>query len=143
MKKVIFMLAVVLMSANCFAQTANVKKAKNAALAAENPDFAAARQYIEPALEDAATKDVADTWYVAGLIGYQENDYLNAQQMIGKTIDQEQKGKALIESYNYWLKADELGQIPNEKGKINTKIRKNIAAKMLEYYTQQDLLHCR
>ncbi|MGM9831648.1 MAG: tetratricopeptide repeat protein [Paludibacteraceae bacterium] len=140
MKKVIFMLAVVLMSANCFAQTANVKKAKNAALAAENPDFAAARQYIEPALEDATTKDVADTWYVAGLIGYQENDYLNAQQMIGKTIDQEQKGKALIESYNYWLKADELGQIPNEKGKINTKIRKNIAAKMLEYYTQQDLV---
>ena len=140
MKKVIFMLAVVLMSANCFAQTANVKKAKNAALAAENPDFAAARQYIEPALEDAATKDVADTWYVAGLIGYQENDYLNTQQMIGKTIDQEQKGKALIESYNYWLKADELGQIPNEKGKINTKIRKNIATKMLEYYTQQDLV---
>lgn len=140
MKKVIFMLAVVLMSVNCFAQSSNVKKARNAAMASENPDFTVAREYILPALEDSTTKDVADTWYVAGLIGYQENEHLNAQQMIGQKIDQEKKGQALIESYNYWLKADELGLIPNAKGKINTKIRKNISSKMLEYYTMQDLV---
>ena len=38
MKKTLFLAALVLMSAGCFAQKANIKKAKNLALQ-ETPDF--------------------------------------------------------------------------------------------------------
>ncbi len=140
MKKILFMAALALIGANCYAQKANVKKAKNAALAAENPDFSAAREAIKPALSHEETANVADTWYVAGLIGYKENEALAAKQMIGQSINEVTKGEAVVESYNYWITADSLAQIPNEKGKIDKKTHSNVTNKMLEYYTAQELV---
>ncbi len=140
MKKILFMAALVLVGANCFAQKANVKKAKNAALAAENPDYTLAREAIKEALENPETANLADTWYWAGMIGYKENETAVTQQMIGKAIDEVAKGEAVVESYNYWITADSLSILPNEKGKVNLKMRKQIVAKMLEYYTQQELI---
>ncbi len=140
MKKVLFMAALVLVGANCFAQKANVRTAKNAALSSENPDFAAAREAILSALENEETKNVTETWWVAGLIGNKENEHLFAKQSIGQQIDETAKGEAVVESIKYWLVADSLSQIPNAKGKVDNKTRKNIAAKVLEYYTAQDLM---
>lgn len=139
MKKVIFMMAVVLMSTSCFAQKGNVSKAKNKAMNTETPDFDGARELIKAALEDETTKDMADTWYVAGLIGYKENEYLNTQALFGP-VDDGKKGEAVIESMRYWEKADELAQIPDAKGKIDAKTRKNIQQKLMDYYNQQDLI---
>ena len=52
MKKTLFLAALVLISAGCFAQKANVRKAKNLAMSSESPDFAAARAAIGEALEN-------------------------------------------------------------------------------------------
>lgn len=139
MKRISLLMAVVLIGTMGFAQKSNVNKAKNLAANTESPDFAAARDAIRLALEDPTTKDLADTWYQAGMIGYKENEYLFAKSAFG-AIDEQAKGEAVVESYNYWLKADELAMIPNEKGKINTKVHKGITTKMLEYYTQQELV---
>ncbi len=139
MKRIILLMAVVLIGTMGFAQKSNVNKAKNLAANTESPDFAAARAAIKLALEDPTTKDLADTWYQAGMIGYKENEYLFAKSAFG-AIDEQAKGEAVAESYNYWLHADELAMIPNEKGKINTKVHKGITTKMLEYYTQQELV---
>lgn len=139
MKKVILALAVVLVSGNVnvFAQKANVNKAKNKALAVENPDFTGAREAIKLALEDESTKNDANTWYVAGLIGYKENEKLIMDASMGMPIDDNQRGTAIVESYDYFVKADALGQIPNEKGKVNQKIRREVKPKMMEYFTNQ------
>ena len=56
MKKVLFLVALVLMSAGTFAQKKNVSRAKNLALMEENPDFANARVAIGEALENEETK---------------------------------------------------------------------------------------
>lgn len=138
MKRISLLMAIVLIGTMGFAQKSNVNKAKNLAANTESPDFAAARDAIGLALEDPTTQDLADTWYQAGMIGYKENEYLFAKSAFG-AIDEKEKGEAVVESYNYWLKADELAMIPNEKGKINTKVHKGITTKMLEYYTQQEL----
>ncbi len=140
MKKILFMAALALIGTSCYAQKSNVKKAKNAALATENPDFAAAREAIKLALTDPETQDQADTWYVAGLIGQKESETLYAKQSIGQAIDERQKGEALVESYNYWLKADELALIPNEKGKTNKKVHNSVTSGILDYYTNQDFV---
>ncbi len=140
MKKILFMAALALVGANCYAQKANVKQAKNAALAAENPDFAAAREAIKLALDNPETANQADTWYVAGLIGNKEAEGLAAKQMIGQAIDEVAKGEAVVESINYWLTADSLALIPNEKGKINKKVHSNVTSSVLDYYTTQELV---
>ena len=145
MKKVcIIMMAMLLSIATCQAQKKAVSNAKNKAMNTESPDFNGAREAIKGALVDETTKDLADTWYVAGLIGYKENEWLMVQTQLGKSVDDKQKGQALMESYNYWMKAIELTYVPtyDKKGnpKYDTKTRKLITDKLLEYFKVQEFV---
>ena len=144
MKKSLILAALVLMSAGCFAQKANLKKAKNYAMQ-ETPDFAAARAAIGEAIANEETKDLPETYYIAGLIGCQELAQENYNQLMGKGVNQAKAGEAVEESYNYWLKADELAMKPvlNKKGvevPADPKTRNNIVKKMQEYYKNQELV---
>ena len=139
MKKVILLLVAVICTAGAFGQKSNVSKAKNKALSSE-PDFEGARTAIKLALENEDTKDVANTWYVAGLIGYKQNEKLFLNAQMGQDYDKAQKGKAVVESYNYFVKAYELSKIPNAKGKWDKKTPKNIIPKMIEYYKSDNLV---
>ena len=118
-----------------------VKKAKSYMMA-ETPDCMAARVAIDDAIANAPT---AETYYWAGMIGFQEMTQENYNQMMGKGINQAKAGQAVEESYAYWLKADELAQVPvlNKKGvevPTDPKMRGNISKKMLEYYKNQELV---
>ena len=141
MKKSLFLAALVLISAGCFAQkNASLKSAKRYMLA-ETPDFTAARAAIDEAL---ASEQTAEVYYWAGMVGYHELTQENYNQMMGKGVNQQKAGLAVEESYKYWLKADELAMIPtlDKKGReiVDTKTRNNIAKKMLEYYKNQELV---
>ncbi|MBO7458913.1 MAG: tetratricopeptide repeat protein [Paludibacteraceae bacterium] len=141
MKKSLILAALVLISSGCFAQkNPLVKKAKSYAMA-ETPDFTAARASIKEAIEAEPT---AETYYWAGMIGYQELTNENYNQYMGKGVDQARAGAAVEESYAYWLKADELAMIPtvDKKGRevVDQKTRNNITKKMLEYYKNQELV---
>lgn len=122
-----------------FAQKGNVSKAKNKALM-ENPDFAGARELIKLALVDPSTKDLSSTWNIAGLIGYKENEALSNKQLLGQKIDADVKGKAIVESYDYYIKAYELDGLPDAKGKVKAKLQKDIKSKIKEYYAQNQNL---
>lgn len=139
MKRILLSIILVLSFTLTYAQKANVSKAKNKALM-ENPDFAGAREAIKPALIDPTTKDLASTWHVAGMIGYKENEALFAKQALQQSIDLLVKGQAVMESYNYFLKAYELDQLPDAKGKVKPKLAKDIKAKIKEYYQTQSNL---
>lgn len=144
MKKTLFLAALVLMSADCFAQKSNVKKAKNLALQ-ETPDFIGARAAIDEALRNPETVNLPEAWYVAGLIGYQENAAETMKQMIGSAYDEEIAGKAAMESFDYWVKAASLASetVVDKKGRemmADKKTYANIQKKMLEYYTNQELV---
>lgn len=142
MKKSIFLAALMLISASCFAQKTAVRTAKNLALQ-ETPDFDGARNAIRPALENEETKDLAETWYVAGLIGYKQNEHIWLMGQMGQAIDNAVKGAAVEESINYWLVADSLAMVPtyDKKGnpKYDLKTRKNISEKILEFFQKQEL----
>jgi len=142
MKKSLFLAALVLISAGCFAQkNAAAKKAKSYAMS-ETPDFGAARASIAEALEQEPT---ADTYFWAGMIGYKEVERENINQMMGQGANIDAAGAACEESYEYWLKADELAQVPvlNKKGvevPTDPKVRGKVTKMMLEYYKQQELV---
>lgn len=140
MKKIILSLFLVISFTLSFAQKANISKAKNKALM-ENPDFAAARQAIKLALKDSTTKNLAETWYVAGLIGNKENEALYQKALLKMPFDTIVKGTALMESYNYFLQAIKLDQLPDAKGKVKPRYIKEIKPILKEYYTvQQNLI---
>lgn len=146
MKKLFLMAGVALISAAGMGQIKDVKKVQGM-INGEGANYAAARELIQGALTNDETKDLANTWYVAGLIGYQEaNAELNKVYM-GLPVDYNVVGAAQQESYKYWLKADELAQVlvMDKKGnmvmdKKNVSLRKSIADKMLQYYQNQGLL---
>lgn len=143
MRKTLLMAALVLISAGCIAQKANVNKAKSLILS-ETPDYDQARQLIGAALANDETKNQANTWYVAGLIGYQQNVQANRMALLNQPLDQDQVGQAIMESYDYWVKADEIAMTPtlDKKGRevVDTKTRNNIVKKMLEYYQNQEFI---
>ena len=108
----------------------------------ETPDFSAARASIQEAI---ASEPTAETYYWAGMIGYQEVTQENLNQMMGQGVNQAKAGEAVKESYNYWLKADELAMAPvlNKKGQevpADPKTHSNIVKRMLEYYKNQELV---
>ena len=141
MKKSLILAALVLMSAGCFAQKNPATKKAKSLMNAETPDFNAARVAIREALEAEPT---AETYFWAGMIGYKEVQAQNVAQMMGQRADIEAAGKACEESYRYWLKADELAQVPvlNKKGEevpTDPKMRGKIAKMMLSYYKGDEL----
>jgi tetratricopeptide (TPR) repeat protein len=142
MKKSLFLAALVLMSAGCLAQKNPLVKKAKSAMNSETPDFSAARSYIEEAL---AAEPTAENYYWAGMIGNKELERQNYNQLMGAGFEQAKAGYAVEESYNYWLKADELAQVPvlNKKGvevPTDPKMRGNINKKMLDYYKNQELV---
>ena len=142
MRKTLILAALVLISAGCFAQKNQATKKAKSYMMSESPDFGAARASIAEALEQEPT---AETYYWAGMIGYKEVMLQNYNQMMGQSADVAAAGAAAEESYEYWLKADELAQVPvlNKKGvevPTDPKMRGKIAKMMLDYYKNQDLV---
>ena len=142
MKKSLILAALVLISAGCMAQKNPLVKKAKSLINSETPDFGAARAAIAEAIEQEPT---AETYYWAGMIGYQEVTRQNYNQLMGQAADVAVTGAAASESYEYWLKADELAQVPvlNKKGEevpTDPKMRAKLAKMMLEYYKNQELV---
>jgi len=142
MKKSLFLAALVLISAGCFAQKNPLVKKAKSLMNAETPDFAAAREAIEEALVQEPT---AENYYWAGMIGYKADQQELYNQMMGQGADVALAGAAVEESYNYWLKADELAQVQvaDKKGNLvptDPKMRGKLSKMMLEYYKNQELV---
>lgn len=134
MKKLFLLISLMAaFSVSLFAQKANVSKAQSLIMQ-EKPDFKAAREAIKQAFEDEKTKNDAKTYYTAGMIGYQENEMYIKRTALGQTVDPVKKGNAIKESYKYFLKAYDLDQLPNKKGKIRPKFSKKIKENLKEYY---------
>ena len=141
MKKLIFFLILTLsFSTVGFAQKANVRTAKDKALNEDKPDFKGAREAIKLALKDSTTKDLAETWYVAGLIGNKESDAEYKKALLNQKFDTLRKGKAVMESYDYFIKAIKIDMLPDAKGKVKPKYSKDIKTILKDYYTTQQHL---
>ena len=131
----VFMLTV---TSTVFAQKSKVTEAQNY-LYLETPDFEAARQAISMAFNDPTTSNLAATWYVAGLIGYEENKAMNQLLQNQQHVDLNLKGKRILESYHYFLKAYELYSANTLSGSAVNNVNK-IKEYITNYYNEkQDL----
>ena len=122
MKRVLFSMVLLMAVSFAFAQEKNVNEAKS--IAGEvKPDFAKAEQLINEALTNPETKDNAATWDVAGYIQKRINEKEMENAYLRKPYDTLKVYNSVLNMYNYYVKCDELAQIPNEKGKIKNKYR--------------------
>ena len=113
-----------------FAQEKTVKEAKKIANGT-NPDFAKAEELINQALVNPETKDLAETWDVAGFIQRRRSEEEMKNAYLRKPYDTLQVYNSALNMCRYYFKCDELAQVPNEKGKIKNKYRKSNSATML------------
>lgn len=130
MKRVLFSVILLLTVGFVFAQEKSVKEAKSIA-SETKPDFNKAEQLINQALNNPETKDDANTWDVAGFIQKRINEKEMENAYLKKPYDTLKVYNSALNMCKYYLKCDELAQIPDEKGKIKNKYRKSNGAAML------------
>ncbi len=130
MKKVVFSVVLLLATSLAFAQEKAVKEAKKIANGT-SPDFAKAEELINGALTNPETKDLAETWNVAGLIQKKRSEKEMEKAYLRQPYDTMQVYNSALNMCKYFFKCDELAQIPNEKGKIKNKYRKPNASAIL------------
>lgn len=121
MKRVLFSMVLLMAVSFAFAQEKNVKEAKS--IAGEVKPDRKAEQLINEALTNPETKDNAATWDVAGYIQKRINEKEMENAYLRKPYDTLKVYNSVLNMYNYYVKCDELAQIPNEKGKIKNKYR--------------------
>lgn len=141
MKKTFAVACALMMSAAMFAQMANLKEAKKLINQQDGNGYQTATALMADAVKNDETKGLTETWYLAGLVGYNQAKNMNEGLI---PLDEDAKGLGAIESFNYWLKAYEMAMTPtlDKKGKevVDTKTAKNIANKMFDYWAHQDFV---
>lgn len=132
MKRILLITSLCMLASFSFAQKRAVKDAKSAM----KKDIPEARALIKPALTDPETANDPETWKLAGDIEYEAFDKERTlemqKQFTSKGGNEEAMYTGLYNMYEPYIKADELGQIPNEKGQIRNKVRKDVVKNMLD-----------
>jgi len=130
MKRVLFSVILLLTASFTFAQEKNIKEAKSIANETK-PDFAKAEQLIKEALTNPETKEDPETWDVAGFVQKRINEKEMESAYLKKPYDTLKVYNSALNMCKYYLKCDELAQIPNQKGKIKNKYRKTNSSAIL------------
>ena len=110
-----------------FGQKKAVTTAKNE-IKGTKPNFTEARSLIKDALTNPETANDAETWYIAGQIENKQFDAERTKEILGQKANDEVMYGALEKIIPYFLKAAELDQLPDAKGKVSPKFLKDIRA---------------
>jgi tetratricopeptide (TPR) repeat protein len=126
MKKLFLTLGLCIAVSVAYGQKRAVADALRLATDAQ-PNIGEARTKIKAALENAETKNDPKTWFTAGKIESIVIDGEISKQIVtAKQPDEAVLYGALENLYPYFLKAYELDNLPNEKGKIKPKYTKDM-----------------
>lgn len=132
MKRILLVVTLGVFTTFSFAQKKAIKEAKSEIKKNTNE----ARALIKPALTNPETMNDPEAWKIAGDIEYEafskERDAQMTQEITKKAADEEKMYTGLFNMYIPYLKADSLGELPDEKGKIKNKYRKDIIKTLKE-----------
>ncbi|MDR3268572.1 MAG: hypothetical protein LBT83_05855 [Tannerella sp.] len=125
MKRVLLVISLCLAVTTAFAQKRAVSEAERISKDPK-PDFNEARTLIKGALGNSETQNDAKTWYVAAKVEDMQFSLESTKLILGQQPNEPVMYEALSNSFPYFMKAYELDQLPNEKGKVKPKYTKNI-----------------
>lgn len=125
MKKILIFSLIATFSFVACAQKGVVKDANRSL---KSNDLKEAQILINQALEDEATANDPEAWKLAGDIGNKTFDNERTKEMLGEKSNADLMYKGLIDSYEPYLKADSLAELPDSKGRVRNRVRKDIAS---------------
>ncbi len=126
MRKILFLTMIAVFSAgSIFAQKSALKDAKRSL---GRDDLNEARTLIKQAGEHADTSADPETWKIMGDIGNKAFDNERTKAMLGQNTNDKAMYDGLMESYLPYLKADSLAELPDDRGRIRNRVRKDISS---------------
>ncbi|MDO4510523.1 MAG: hypothetical protein Q4B68_01730 [Bacteroidales bacterium] len=115
-------------------------------LSADLKAYKNAQSKLKPALSHEATKNLAETWWVAAKVEFGIYDKNRVNKSVGNAFDVKEMGKALVSGYSHCQKALQLDTIAEtnrdgspkidkatQKQKVKTKFSKEIWNKLMAY----------
>ena len=130
MKKISLTIVLCLAVGLAFGQKKAVSSAKKE-IGNSNPNLEDARSLINEAKTNPETKDSPETWYVAGTIENKQFDVERTKELVGQAPNENKMYIGLGNIMPNFIIADSLDMLPNEKGKIKPKFRKDMKSIML------------
>ena len=114
------------------AQLSVVKEAEKAFKGADTyAAYQKALQTIAPAFTNPETDKMAQTYWIPGKAGFKLYDDMYLQKTIGKDVNLSDMGNALLDGYEYGMKALDLDSVADAKGKIKTKFSNEIVKQIV------------
>lgn len=115
-------------------------------LSADLKAYKNAQTKLKPALSNDATKNLAETWWVAARVEFGIYDKNRVNKSVGNSYDVKEMGTALVNGYDYCQRALKLDTVletnrngtpkidkVTQKQKVKTKFSKEIWNKMMGY----------
>ena len=130
MKKLLLTMVLCLSVALVFGQKKAVSEVKRE-IGNANPNYQDAKSLISEAKVNPETKDNAETWFVAGKVEYRQFDLERTKETLELAPDFPEMYMSLINILPNFIVADSLDMLPNEKGKVKPKFRKDMKSIML------------
>ena len=133
MKKTTLFSLCMIASLGATAQTALVKEVERN-LKTKPSDYPAQISKLEAAFTNEETKNDAYPYFVAGKGGFDFFDNLQVLEAAGQNVDHKAMGHAVIDGYNYLIKALQNDTVVDAKGKVKTKYSKDIIKLIKNHY---------
>lgn len=128
MKKILLLSMIAFFSVgSIFAQKSALRDAKRAL---GRDDFNEARTLIQQAATHPETANDPETWKLMGDINDKLFDKERTKTMLNQKADEKVMHNGLLDAYYPYVKSDSLAQLPDEKGKVKNKVRKDISSKL-------------
>ncbi|MDE6116555.1 MAG: tetratricopeptide repeat protein [Duncaniella sp.] len=117
------------------AQLNVVKDAEKAFKGADNyAAYQKALEAITPAFSNPETDKQAQTYWIPGKAGFKVYDDMYAKKAIGQDVNLVDMGSALLDGYEYGMKALDVDSVADAKGKIKTKFSKDIVSQIVGHF---------
>ncbi len=133
MKKSVLLGLCVFAGLSAAAQTSLVKEVERN-LKAKPADYPAQVKNLQPAFTNEETANSAYPYFVAGKGGYDYFDYQQVMLQAGQNADMKTMGHALIDGYDYLVKALACDTVVDAKGKTKVKYSKEIIKLINNHY---------
>ncbi len=125
MRKILFLSIVAIFAAGSVsAQKSALRDAKRSL---GKNDLKEAGILIDQATQNPETAADPETWKIFGDVKYKAFDLERDKEILGKESDKGVMYNGLLDSYKPYLKADSLGELPDAKGKVRNRVRRDIS----------------
>ena len=137
MKKLLLLVAAVVMATGASAQLSLLKDVSKLAGSSKVEELQQALSMVQPALTNPETASNAQAWFLAGKAAFGIYDQLNTKKMLNQAVDADLMSTSLMQGFEYLQKALPLDSVAETNKDGSLKLDKNGNKKIKTKYAQE------